>query len=244
MIEMQEISKSYNRGQVQAVKSLNLSVKKGELFGFLGPNGAGKTTTIKIMVGLLRPDSGRALIGGMDIRRNPLEAKRIIGYCPDEPLLYEKMTGIKFLTFIADVFNMPDTPRSCAIQDLAEAFEIKDALGEVVSSYSHGMRQKLSLIAALMHEPEVMILDEPIVGLDPKAAYMFKEKMRELCAKGKTVFFSTHIMEVAERLCDRVGIISHGELVAAAPLAELRQKAGAADATLERLFLELTDESR
>jgi ABC-2 type transport system ATP-binding protein len=242
MIELSGLSKSYNKGRIQAVKNLSLSVKKGELFGFLGPNGAGKTTTIKMMVGLLKPDSGSARIGGIDVRKNPLGAKSIFGYCPDEPALYDKMTGIRFLSFIADVYSMPQASRSKAIEALAEAFELSDGLRETVSSYSHGMRQKLSLIASLMHDPQVLILDEPIVGLDPKAAFVLKEKMRELCAAGKTVFFSTHIMEIAERLCDRVGIISHGELIAAAPLADLRKKAGEADATLETLFLEMTDE--
>lgn len=243
MIQLEQVSKSYNKGQIQAVKSLSLTVNKGELFGFLGPNGAGKTTTIKMLVGLLRPDSGRALLDGIDVRRSPLEAKRILGYCPDEPVLYERMTGIRFLSFIADVYGMPEKGRAALIEGLAETFELKDGLREVVSSYSHGMRQKLSLIAALLHDPRILILDEPIVGLDPRAAFILKEKMKELCAGGKTVFFSTHIMEVAERLCDRVGIIAHGELVAAAPLEELRSKAGEADATLEKLFLEMTDEN-
>jgi ABC-2 type transport system ATP-binding protein len=243
MIELEGLSKSYNKGRIQAVKNLGLSVKRGELFGFLGPNGAGKTTTIKMMVGLLKPDAGSARIGGIDIRKNPLGAKRIFGYCPDEPVLYDKMTGIRFLSFIADVYSVPHSARSAAIESLAEIFGLKDGLREAVSSYSHGMRQKLSMIAALMHDPEVLILDEPIVGLDPKAAFILKEKMRELCVKGKTVFFSTHIMEIAERLCDRVGIISHGELIAAAPLEDLRRKAGEADATLEKLFLEMTDEN-
>jgi ABC-2 type transport system ATP-binding protein len=196
-----------------------------------------------MMVGLLRPDAGRALVGGVDVRRDPLAAKARIGFCPDEPVLYERMTGIRFLSFNADVFAMPEGERSNAIGCLADAFEMREGLREVISSYSHGMRQKLSLIAALMHDPEILILDEPIVGLDPRAAFTLKEKMKELCARGKTVFFSTHIMEIAERLCDRVGIISRGELVAAAPLEELRRTAGEESATLEKLFLEMTDEA-
>ena len=242
MIELQGLSKAYNKGKVQAVKSLSLTVGKGELFGFLGPNGAGKTTTIKMMVGLLRPDAGKVLLNGVDARLQPLRAKAILGYCPDEPALYDRMTGARFLAFIADVFGLPGAERAVAVAGLAESFEMSDALGDVISSYSHGMRQKLSLIAALMHDPEVLILDEPIVGLDPRAAFTLKEKMRGMCAKGKTVFFSTHIMEVAERLCDRVGIISHGELIAAAPLEELRRSAGEESATLEKLFLEMTDD--
>jgi ABC-2 type transport system ATP-binding protein len=243
MIELQQLSKSYNKGQIEAVKNLSLSVEKGELFGFLGPNGAGKTTTIKMMVGLLKPDAGRAVIGGIDVGLDSLSAKRIMGYCPDEPVLYEKMTGVRFLSFIADVYSLSQAERTTAIDALAETFEMKDGLRETVSSYSHGMRQKLSLMSAFMHDPEILILDEPIVGLDPRAAFALKEKMKERCSRGKTVFFSTHIMEIAERLCDRVGIIAHGELVAAAPLEELRRKAGEADATLEKLFLEMTDEN-
>jgi ABC-2 type transport system ATP-binding protein len=243
MIELQQLSKAYNQGKVQAVKDLDLTVQKGELFGFLGPNGAGKTTTIKMMVGLLRPDTGRVFLNGIDAGREPLDAKSIVGYCPDEPVLYDKMTGIRFLSFIADVFGVSGERRARVLPELAESFEMRDALGEIVASYSHGMRQKLSLIAALLHDPEILILDEPIVGLDPRAAFTLKEKMKELCGRGKTVFFSTHIMEVAERLCDRVGIISRGTLVAAAPLEELRRRAGEESATLERLFLEMTDEN-
>jgi ABC-2 type transport system ATP-binding protein len=243
MIRLEGLSKGFNKGKVQAVRALTLEVQKGELFGFLGPNGAGKTTTIKMMVGLLQPDAGRAMVGGVDVRQDPLGAKRRIGFCPDEPVLYDRMTGVRFLSFIADVFDMPEKGRAEAIGALAADFEMTDGLRDVISSYSHGMRQKLSLIAAFMHDPEVLILDEPIVGLDPRAAFTLKEKMREMCSRGKTVFFSTHIMEVAERLCDRVGIISRGELVAAAPLEELRRKAGEASATLEKLFLEMTDDA-
>jgi len=243
VIELQQLSKAYNKGRVQAVRNLTLVVRKGELFGFLGPNGAGKTTTIKMAVGLLRPDTGRVLLDGIDARADPLRAKAILGYCPDEPALYDKMTGIRFLSFIADVFGVPGEARAARIQRLVETFELKEALGEIIASYSHGMRQKLSVISALLHDPDILILDEPIVGLDPRAAYTLKETMRDLCRQGKTVFFSTHIMEVAERLCDRVGIISRGELLAAAPLEELRRKAGEESATLEKLFLEMTDEN-
>jgi ABC-2 type transport system ATP-binding protein len=240
MIELRQLSKTYNKGAVQAVRDLTITVKKGELFGFLGPNGAGKTTTIKMMVGLLRPDTGSITLDGIDTRKEPLRAKSIMGYCPDEPVLYDRMTGARFLGFIADMFGVSAAPRAARIGGLAETFEMRDALGDLISSYSHGMRQKMSLMAALLHDPQVLILDEPIVGLDPRAAFTLKETMRGLCAQGKTVFFSTHIMEVAERLCDRVGIISRGELIAAAPLEELRRQAGEANATLEKLFLEMT----
>ena len=239
MIQFQRVSKSYNNGEVKAVAGLNMDVKDGELFGFLGPNGAGKTTTIKMMTGLLKPDSGTILLNGLDIVRKPLRAKRIIGYVPDEPVFYEKMTGIQFLTFIADVFNLTREQRR-SIVELAEKYEMDTALNDVVSSYSHGMRQKLSILAALIHDPEILILDEPIVGLDPKASFRLKETLKDLCGRGKTVFFSTHVMEVAEKLCDRVGIISHGELIAAAPLNELRAEAGEKNASLEKLFLEIT----
>ncbi len=239
MIELKNVTKSYNGGTVKAVNDLDLTVSEGELFGFLGPNGAGKTTTIKMMTGLLKPDSGSILLNGIDIIKMPLEAKKIIGYVPDEPVFYEKMTGARFLTFISDVFGVSKKNRS-GIMELAEYFELDKSLGDVVSSYSHGMRQKLSIIAALIHDPEILILDEPIVGLDPKASFRLKEKLKSFCNMGKTVFFSTHVMEVAEKLCDRVGIISHGSLIASAPLYELRKEAGEKNASLERLFLELT----
>jgi len=240
MIELRGLSKTYNKGTVQAVRNLSVTVGKGELFGFLGPNGAGKTTTIKMMVGLLSPDTGSVLLDGVDAHREPLRAKALLGYCPDEPVLYDRMSGARFLSFMADMFSLAAATRRERVAALAERFEMTGALGDLVSSYSHGMRQKLSLMGALLHDPQVLILDEPIVGLDPRAAFTLKETMRELCARGKTVFFSTHIMEVAERLCDRVGIISHGELIAAAPLDDLRSRAGEANATLERLFLEMT----
>ncbi|NOY08162.1 MAG: ABC transporter ATP-binding protein [Spirochaetes bacterium] len=239
MIELKNITKSYSNGAVKAVNDLNLTVFEGELFGFLGPNGAGKTTTIKMMTGLLKPGSGSILLNGIDIIKEPLEAKKIIGYVPDEPVFYEKMTGVQFLTFISDVFGVSKKKRS-GIMELAEYFELDKSLGDVVSSYSHGMRQKLSIIAALIHDPEILILDEPIVGLDPKASFRLKEKLKGFCNMGKTVFFSTHVMEVAEKLCDRVGIISNGSLIASAPLDELRKDAGEKNASLERLFLELT----
>jgi ABC-2 type transport system ATP-binding protein len=241
-IVLHGLSKRYAKGGVQAVSGLSLEVARGELFGFLGPNGAGKTTTIKMMTGLLRPDTGTISLAGVDARRDPLAAKAVTGYCPDEPLLYDRMTGMRFLSFIADVFGVPGSERARRIESLAESFEIRDALGETIASYSHGMRQKLSLVSALLHEPEVLILDEPIVGLDPRAAFTLKETMKGLCARGTTVFFSTHVMEVAEKLCDRVGIISHGRLIAAAPLDELRRASGEASATLERLFLEMTED--
>ncbi len=241
MIQIDNLSKTYSTGSKPALDQLSLSVEPGELFGFLGPNGAGKTTTIKILVGLLRPDTGSASVAGIDVLSDPLAVKARIGYVPDEPILYETMSGARFLRFIADVFGVPAEKRT-VIEELAERFEIKDVLGDKISSYSHGMRQKVSIIAALLHDPEVFILDEPIVGLDPRSSFLLKETMKERCAAGKTVFFSTHVMEVAERLCDRVGIIRNGSMIAVGPFAELRQRAGKSDVSLERLFLELTDE--
>ena len=239
MIRVEHLVKSYTKDGRRALDDLSLDVRPGELYGFLGPNGAGKTTTIKIIVGLLRPDSGSATVADVDVLSNPLEVKRRIGYVPDEPLLYENMTGQRFLSFIADVFGVPGDERG-SILELAEEFALRDALGDRISSYSHGMKQKVAIIAALLHDPDVFILDEPIVGLDPQSSFLLKETMRKQCAKGKTVFFSTHVMEVAERLCDRVGIIRRGELIAEGPLDELRVRAGKSDATLESLFLELT----
>ena len=241
MIEARDLTKSYAKDGSLALDHLSLDIRSGELYGFLGPNGAGKTTTIKILVGLLQPDHGSATVAGRNVLADPIGVKQIVGYVPDEPLLYENMTGMRFLSFIADVFRVGDA--RTRIPELAEEFDLSDALANRISSYSHGMRQKIAIIAALLHDPEVFILDEPIVGLDPQSSFVLKEKMRARCSAGKTVFFSTHVMEVAERLCDRVGIISHGKLVAEGPLEELRDRAGRSDATLENLFLELTDEN-
>ena len=240
MIEVRNLVKSYTKDGRRALDDLSLSVRPGELYGFLGPNGAGKTTTIKILAGILRPDAGSAHVARVDVLSSPIEVKRRIGYVPDEPLLYENMSGMRFLSFIADVYGVPGEDRG-RIVDLAEEFELRDALDERISSYSHGMKQKVAIIAALLHDPDVFILDEPLVGLDPRSSFLLKEMMRRQCAKGKTVFFSTHVLEVAERLCDRVGIIRRGQLVAEGPMDDLRARAGSSDATLESLFLELTN---
>ncbi len=240
MIEVRNLVKSYTKDGRHALDDLSLSVRAGELYGFLGPNGAGKTTTIKILAGLLRPDSGSVHVARVDVLSAPLEVKRRIGYVPDEPLLYENMSGMRFLSFIADVYALPGEDRG-RIVDLAEKFELKDALEDRISSYSHGMKRKVAIIASLLHDPDVFILDEPLVGLDPRSSFLLKEMMRRQCEKGKTVFFSTHVLEVAERLCDRVGIIRRGQLVAEGPMEDLRARAGSSDGALESLFLELTN---
>jgi len=241
MIELRAVSKTYSTSPSPAVDAVTLTVPSGQIFGFLGPNGAGKTTTIKMMTGLLSPDSGSVIINGKDTAVDPLGAKRIIGFVPDTPVLYERMSGIRFLSFIADAFSVPGNDRG-VIEELAREFELLEHLNEPISSYSHGMRQKISIIAAFLHSPEVYILDEPIQGLDPHSAFVLKERMKLACEAGKTVFFSTHVMEVAERLCDRVGIIHKGRIIAEGPLDDLRTRSGADESTLEGLFLELTDD--
>lgn len=241
MIEFSKVSKSYNKGKVKAVDDLTLTVKPGEIFGFLGPNGAGKTTAIKMLVGLLFQDSGSIKINNIDTRTDLLAVKRLTGYVPDQPEVYEKLTGMEYLNFIADVYRVPSTARTGNIAGLLETFELTGSAYDRIQSYSHGMRQKLLLIAALMHEPEVLILDEPMVGLDPHSSYVLKEIMREHCDRGKTLFFSTHIMEVAEKICDRIGIINRGKLIACGTMEELRRAPHAGDQSLETIFLELTE---
>lgn len=239
MIDIRNVSKSYNKGSVKAVDNLNLRIDKGEIFGFLGPNGAGKTTTIKMIVGLLNPDEGNILIHGTDIRKNALEAKKSIGYVPDNPNLYERLTGTEYLNFMADVYQVSAEHRRQRIEYYLEMLELKDAASDLIKSYSHGMKQKIALTGALIHDPAVWILDEPMVGLDPKSAHLLKEQMREHCNKGNTVFFSTHILEVAEKLCDRIGIIHKGRLIASGTMDELRQ--GDNKDSLENIFLEMTE---
>ena len=222
MIEIKNLSKSYNKGAVKAVEDLNLHVKPGEIFGFLGPNGAGKTTTIKMMVGLLIPDKGTISIAGYDNAKNPLEAKQNIGYVPDNPDVYDRLTGMEYLNLMADVYKVSVEDRRERINYFLDMFNLTDAVGDLIKSYSHGMKQKIVLTGALLHNPAVWILDEPMVGLDPKSSHLLKEYMRKHCDRGNTVFFSTHILEVAERLCDRIGIINKGKLIAIGSMDELR----------------------
>ncbi len=240
MIELVNVSKSYGGGTEKAVDNLSLTIRPGEIFGFLGPNGAGKTTTIKMIVGLLRPDSGTVRVGGYDVVRQPLEAKRQLAYVPDTPEVYDKLTGLEYLNFIADVYGVPSGERQERIARFADAFNLTNALLDRVDSYSHGMQQKLVLISALMRDPPVWVLDEPMVGLDPRSSHQLKELMAEHTRRNRTLFFSTHVLEVAERLCDRVAIINKGRIIACGTLDELRR--GQTGETLESIFLELTEQ--
>lgn len=240
MLRITNVSKQYQGGRVKAVDDLSLTVRPGEIFGFLGPNGAGKTTTIKMIVGLLMQDCGEIKVAGHDTVGNSIEAKTKMGYVPDSPELYDRLTGMEFLSFIADVYQVSAADRHERFGRYLEMFELGDAAGSRIESYSHGMKQKLALTAALIHAPELLILDEPMVGLDPRSSHLFKQVMREQCASGRAVFFSTHILEVAENLCDRVGIIHRGRLIACGTLDEIRRDTGAQHDSLERLFLELT----
>ena len=240
MLKLQNISKSYSKGAIKAVDDINLDIKSGEIFGFLGPNGAGKTTTIKMIVGLLKPDSGKIFIDGIDAWKDPIEAKKQISYVPDSPEIYDKLKGIEYLNFIADMYEIPKDIRQERIEKYLEIFNLKSAIGDIIGSYSHGMKQKLVLISALIHEPKIFILDEPMVGLDPKSSFQLKEIMRKRCSEGKTVFFSTHILEVAEKLCDRIAIINKGKIIALGTMDELRSHAEERK-SLENIFLELTE---
>jgi ABC-2 type transport system ATP-binding protein len=240
MIEIQDVSKSYNKGQIKAVDNLTLKVPPGEIFGFLGPNGAGKTTTIKLIVGLLKADAGTIRVAGWDTKTDPLRAKAVTTYVPDTPAVYERLTGLEYLNFIGDVYGVPKASRLERIEKWLEIFELSSAVSSPIQSYSHGMKQKIVLIAALLPGPKVMILDEPMVGLDARAAHHMKEMMREHCDSGGTLFFSTHIMEVAEKLCDRIGIIHKGRLIACGTMEELRAR-NRDESSLESIFLELTD---
>ena len=239
MIEIKNVSKSYVKGK-KSVDNLDLQIKNGEIFGFLGPNGAGKTTTIKMITGILNPDEGEILLDGKSITKSPMEAKKQFGYVPDNPDMFVRLKGIEYLNFIADIYKVPQDIRKDRIEQLAKKFEIYDDLGSTIQSYSHGMRQKLIVISVLLHNPKNWILDEPMTGLDPKASFQLKELMREHTKNGNTVFFSTHVLEVAEKLCDRVGIINNGKLVFVGTFEEMKQKFKE-QASLEELFLEITE---
>lgn len=239
MIKINNVNKEYVVG-VKVVKNLNLEIKDGEIFGFLGPNGAGKTTTLKMITGVSSIDSGSIEINGIDITKSPFEAKKQFGFVPDNPDVFLRLKGIEYLRFIARVYGVESKEANERIEKFAKRFEIYEALNKQINDYSHGMRQKIVLIGALIHNPKVWILDEPLTGLDPQSSFLLKEMMREHVSKGNTVLFSTHVLEVAEKLVDRIGVIRKGELIFVGTIEELKEKYNASDESLEELFLELT----
>ena len=238
MLSLKGLTKNYDG--FAAVKNLSLEVRAGELFGFLGPNGAGKTTTIKMISGLLRPTEGTVEVDGHDILTDPLAAKAVLGLVPDSPVLYKKLSGREFVRFVAELYSVEEETTGRRIADLLDLLGMAENADDLIETYSHGMRQKTAIMAALVHDPRVVVLDEPTVGLDPRSAKVAKDVLRALCDRGKTVFMSTHILEIAERMCDRVGIINKGELVAVGTLADLRAKSEDGTTSLEDIFLELT----
>jgi ABC-2 type transport system ATP-binding protein len=238
LIETQNLVKKY--GEKLAVNNVSFSVHGGEVFGFLGPNGAGKTTTIKVIVGLLQPTSGTVTVGGYDIQAQPLQAKAASGYVPDTPNLYAKLSGRELLRFVGDLYNLDRQQVAQRTEELLRVLDLAEAADNTIDSYSHGMQQKASLAAALMHDPKVLVLDEPTVGLDPKSARLIKDLLRQMAERGAAVFLSTHILEIAERMCDRIGIINKGELVAVGTMDELRSLGKAGEVSLEDIFLGLT----
>ncbi len=236
MLNIKHLTKNY--GEKKAVDDLNLHICPGEIYGFIGHNGAGKTTTLKSVAGILQFDQGEIYIDGTSIKESPLECKRKFAYIPDNPDLYDYMTGIKYLNFIADVFGVSPAERQERIRKYAAVFELTDDLAQPIAAYSHGMKQKLAIISAWLHEPKLILMDEPFVGLDPKASHLLKEMMREVCDNGGAIFFSTHVLEVAEKLCDKVAIIKGGKLIRSGTMEEVK-----GDETLEDVFLELEGES-
>lgn len=235
MLKIDNLTKIY--GDKKAVDNLSLHIMPGEIYGFIGHNGAGKTTTLKSVAGILRFDEGEIHIDGKSVKTQPLECKRITAYIPDNPDLYDYMTGIKYLNFISDIFGVSAAERSERIKKYADLFEITGDLAQPIAAYSHGMKQKLAIIAAWIHDPKLIIMDEPFVGLDPKAAHLLKEMMREVCDNGGAIFFSTHVLEVAEKLCDKVAIIKSGKLIRSGTMEEVK-----GDDSLEQVFLELEGE--
>ncbi len=235
MLDIQHLTKTY--GDKKAVDDLTLHIAPGEIYGFIGHNGAGKTTTLKSVVGILQFDGGEVTVDGKSIKTDPLSCKRVMAYIPDNPDLYDYMTGIKYLNFIADIFGVDAQTRQERIRRYADTFELTDDLAQPIAAYSHGMKQKLSIIAAWLHQPKVIIMDEPFVGLDPKATHILKGMMREVCDNGGAIFFSTHVLEVAEKLCDKVAIIKGGKLIRSGTMEEVK-----GDDSLEEVFLELEAE--
>ena len=236
MLKIEHLTKNY--GEKKAVDDLNLHIKPGEIYGFIGHNGAGKTTTLKAVVGILQFDAGEILIDGKSVHTAPLACKRDIAYIPDNPDMYDYMTGIKYLNFIADIFGVSAADRQTRIRKYADIFELTADLAQPIAAYSHGMKQKLAIIAAWLHQPKLIIMDEPFVGLDPKASHLLKGMMRDVCDAGGAIFFSTHVLEVAEKLCDKVAIIKGGRLIRSGTMEEVK-----GDDSLEEVFLELEEES-
>ena len=234
MLKIQNLTKKYD--DKKAVDGLSLHIRAGELYGFIGHNGAGKTTTLKACCGILGFEEGEIFVDGMSVKENPLACKKKIAYIPDDPKLYAFMKGIQYLHFVGDIFEVPSDIRQARIRKYADAFELTEALAQPIASYSHGMKQKLAVISALIHEPKLLIMDEPFVGLDPKASHTLKGMMRELCEKGGAIFFSTHVLEVAEKLCDKIAIIKGGKLIKAGTMDEVK-----GDTSLENVFLELVE---
>ncbi len=237
LIETEQLSKRY--GAKPAVEAVSFQVQGGEIFGFLGPNGAGKTTTIKMIVGLLKPTTGAARVGGFDVQAQPIQAKSITGYVPDEPNLYAKLTGRELLRFVGNLYQMDRKQVDRRSDELLRLFDLQQAADDTIDSYSHGMQQKTSLAAALMHDPKVLVLDEPTVGLDPRSARLIKDILKQMAERGSAIFLSTHILEIAERMCDRIGIINQGRLIAAGSMDDLRRMSQG-ETSLEDIFLNLT----
>jgi len=236
MIDIRGVSKTYGGGRVKALDNISLKIEPGYIYGFLGPNGAGKTTTIKLITGIIQPDGGSISVGGIDVLKDPVKAKKIIGFVPDDPNIFLRLKGIEYLSFMADIYET-GREREKIISGLAGRFEMESALGDRIQSYSHGMRQKIVIMGALLHKPSVWILDEPMTGLDPKSAFELKTMMREHADAGKTVFFSTHVLDVAEKICDRVAVINAGKILFAGDISDMRGK----DESLEKMFLEMTE---
>ncbi|MBO4867562.1 MAG: ABC transporter ATP-binding protein [Ruminococcus sp.] len=236
MLEIKGYTKTYGEGK-KAADNVSITVESGDIYGFIGHNGAGKSTTIRAVVGVLDFTEGDIFIDGHSVKTDSLECKKITAYIPDNPDLYENLTGIQYLDFISDVFGISASERQQRIKDYADRFEITDSLGDLISSYSHGMKQKLAIISALIHEPKLLVLDEPFVGLDPKAAFILKQIMHEICEKGTAIFFSTHVLDVAEKLCNKVAIIKQGRIIAQGTMEELTR-----GESLEDVFLEVADE--
>ena len=234
MLTIKNLTKRY--GNKAAVDDLTLHIAPGEIYGFIGHNGAGKTTTIKACCGIISFDDGEILVDGVSIKTNPIECKKKLAYIPDNPDLYDFLSGIKYLNFVADIYGIPKGERNSLIKKYADMFELTDSLADPISNYSHGMKQKLAIISALIHNPKVLIMDEPFVGLDPKATFLLKEEMKQICDNGGAIFFSTHVLDVAEKICDKIAIIKGGKLIRSGSMEEIK-----GDESLESVFLELED---